>query len=90
MPYIEQSERNHLDRAIKGLAKKIDQIPCEQSLPVGILNYCITRLLLSTNPSRYTDYNSLIGVLECVKLELYRRAVGPYENGKAEENGDVY
>ena len=32
----------------------------------------------------------LIGVLECAKLELYRRVAAPYEDDKIDENGDVY
>ncbi len=39
---------------------------------------------------RYSKINSLIGVLECAKLELYRRVAAPYENDKIDENGDVY
>ena len=30
------------------------------------------------------------GVVECVKLEFYRRAVAAYEDEKCKENGDVY
>lgn len=56
----------------------------------GILNYIITKLLLSTSPTNYYDYNSLVGVLECCKLEFYRRAVAAYENVKIKENGDVF
>ena len=32
----------------------------------------------------------VLGVLECVKLELYRRVAAPYEDKKCQENGDVY
>ena len=39
---------------------------------------------------RYSKINALIGVLECAKLELYRRVAAPYENDKIDENGDVY
>jgi len=38
----------------------------------------------------YTTYNEVVGVLECAKLEMYRRAVAPYEDEKIAENGDVY
>ena len=38
----------------------------------------------------YTNMNSVIGVLGCAKMELYRRMTAPYEEKKAEENGDVY
>jgi hypothetical protein len=41
-------------------------------------------------PKTYTEYNALVGVLECVKQEFYRRAVSSYEDKKKEGNGDVY
>jgi len=31
-----------------------------------------------------------VGVLECAKLELYRRIAAPYEDEKIVETGDVY
>jgi len=34
--------------------------------------------------------NEVIGVLECAKLELYRRVAAPYEERKRIENGEVY
>ena len=61
----------------------------------GELNYCITRIMnyyLGCNhfqPS-YVAYNEVMGVLECVKQEFYRRMVAPYEDKKCEENGDVF
>ena len=36
------------------------------------------------------ELNAAIGVLECAKLELYRRVVAMYEDGKIKENGDVF
>ena len=57
----------------------------------GILNYIITKVCiwwLGDNPN-YEKYNAAIGVLECAKLELYRRKVSPYEDEKIKENGDV-
>lgn len=58
---------------------------------VGEANYAITRLLIeSFEPASYSEYNALIGVLECAKLEFYRRATAPYEDVKRRENGDVY
>ncbi len=38
----------------------------------------------------YTTYNEVVGVLECVKQEIYRRVIGPYENEKKHANGDVF
>ena len=39
--------------------------------------------------ARYTDYNEIIGFLECCKLEYYRKKAGPYEDVKEQENGPV-
>jgi hypothetical protein len=58
----------------------------------GELNYVITqfiKLYLGPKPN-YAKYNGAIGVLECAKLELYRRKVAPYEDTKILENGDAY
>ena len=40
--------------------------------------------------TRYAHLNEAIGVLECAKLELYRRVAAPYEDEKIAESGDVY
>jgi hypothetical protein len=57
---------------------------------VGQLNYVITRMIASFigEPS-YTQINAVIGVLECVKLELYRRLAASYEDVKCYKNGDI-
>jgi len=80
MPYITKKDRERL--ALK----------CKPAT-VGELNYVITRLIdmyLGYNSFHYADINAVVGVLECVKLELYRRLAAPYEDKKKEENGDVY
>ena len=59
----------------------------------GDLNYAITVLLkdyVNNNGYSYNTFNKAVGVLECCKLEMYRRAVAPYEDEKIAENGDVY
>jgi hypothetical protein len=38
----------------------------------------------------YHNINDILGALEGAKLEFYRRVAVPYENGKIQENGDVY
>lgn len=58
----------------------------------GELAYCVTELVqkfLGEEPT-FTGYAAAIGVLECAKLELYRRRIAEYEDGKIAENGDVY
>jgi hypothetical protein len=37
----------------------------------------------------YSNLNEMIGALECCKQEYYRTVVGPYEDMKIDENGDV-
>lgn len=78
MPYVRPDQRKRLDPSIP------------TKLSVGELNYLITRLLLAQGPNSYADYNALVGMLECCKLEFYRRAVAAYEDEKKELNGDVY
>lgn len=59
----------------------------------GQLNFCISDLLdyyIRKRGLSYSTLNEVIGVLECAKLELYRRVASPYEDAKIEENGDVY
>lgn len=81
MPYIEKSARPELDEWVDTFPKVTDW---------GELNYVITTLLLRTNPYRYYQYQAIIGLLECCKLEMYRKCVAIYENQKEEENGPVY
>lgn len=83
MPYITEERRFEIESGLLGTA---DVLP-------GDLNYMITRLVdrcLAVNGKNYTSINAAIGVLECAKLELYRRIAAPYEDEKIEENGDVY
>jgi len=59
----------------------------------GELNYSFTTIALDyleRKGKNYTHINDVLGALEGCKLELYRRVVVPYENGKLEENGDVF
>ncbi|KKN16816.1 hypothetical protein LCGC14_0972010 [marine sediment metagenome] len=38
----------------------------------------------------YTELSAAIGDVECAKLEVYRRVLGPYEDEKITEHGDVF
>lgn len=85
MPYIVNEDRI---RYIGGLAK-IDGA----GIPTpGHLNYLlstVTDIFIGLTPN-YEKYNAAIGALESAKLELYRRMIAPYEDGKIASNGDVY
>ncbi len=58
----------------------------------GQLNYAVTKLVdeYLGGERNYTSINEVVGVLECAKLELYRRVAAPYESTKLALNGDVY
>ena len=91
MPYISHEKRELLQHSLASLAAGI--IVADQKDQAGVLNYCISALLnevLKTNGISYRNINELIGVLECAKLELYRRVASPYEDDKIQSNGDVY
>jgi len=81
MPYIKKEDRKIWEDMALALPKT-----------AGELNYVLTKIALVYLPDvpRYNDYNEVIGVLECMKQEFYRRAVAPYEDKKIKENGDVY
>lgn len=95
MPYIADNWfKAGVDMAISDLATintGAATIPASM-WKAGPLNYLLTKLVLKwLGPSpNYERFNGAIGVLESMKLELYRRMVAPYEQEKMEENGDVY
>jgi hypothetical protein len=100
MPYIPQDFRTEeLVKTIKQLSILIQTSKARESMggaySPGVLNYTISMIvnellkLNLPNPS-YAHINKVIGVLECVKLELYRRVAGPYEDEMIEKNGDIY
>lgn len=80
MPYIDPYVRPEIDSG--------------KTLPMtaGELNYAITTEVDAylNGAVNYDAINEVIGVLECAKLELYRRVAAPYEDTKIEANGDVY
>lgn len=83
MPYITQRDRDILE-----------QMPYDPTkVGGGGINYLFSSLMdewLEANGVSYQSINTLIGVLECAKMELYRRVAVPYEDKKIRENGDVY
>lgn len=84
MPYITPEQRIFCDVTLGDY---------QRAEHPGELNFQITGLVrefIEEHGQNYRTYNSAIGVLECAKLELYRRMVAPYEDTKKEENGDVY
>jgi hypothetical protein len=90
MPYIKKEFRSvlesncHLEELLAGLGRL--------SPTVGDLNYLITRICheyIKIHGMSYQASNDLVGVLDCAKMELYRRVISKYEDKKIKENGDV-
>lgn len=77
MPYIPKSERN---KAFEGVYPN-----------AGTLNYALHQMInlyFEQNNRNYQTINDVIGVLECAKMELYRRMGAEYEQIKILQNGD--
>lgn len=80
MPYVPQERRRELNNG-------------GEIETMGDMNYVLTSIVfdwLNRRPENYDNYNGVIGVLESMKLELYRRTVAPYEDLKVAQNGDVF
>jgi len=85
MPYIGQGARLHLEPALRELFKT--------SLGLGDINYVITKAILNYLEAmgrNYHSYASVVGMLDTIKNELYRREINGYEEEKCMQNGDVY
>lgn len=87
MPYIPRNQRPELDKKMDPLIAHLSKLPFEEQ--DGALNYVITRMIRKIYPTRYRHLNRALGVLTAVTQELYRRVVGPYEDEKIKENGDI-
>ena len=90
MPYIEPDMRGLIDPTINILVEGIKDGTYLGTKRDGVLNYVISSLIAKLYKTSYTELNAAIGMLECAKLELYRRRLAPYEVDKCRENGDVY
>jgi len=80
MPYIKQWRREQLDVGA-------------DPINAGELNYLYTKIdekYTQKMGLKYQVQNDIAGAhLNCY-MERYRRVIGPYEDIKIEENGDVY
>lgn len=82
MPYIDAERRHWLEPR-----------PIDEAVTAGELNFqvaCLVNEYLTVNGVSYHRLNDVVGVLECLKLEIYRRLVAPYEDDKIIDNGDVF
>lgn len=92
MPYIKQEDRKYFTDCLKQMVSLIlDPTKFGTRAKAGVLNYLFTVMVKSVldDDMRYDTANSLIGALECCKLELYRRYIAPYEDEAIKRNGDL-
>jgi len=93
MPYITQEKREKLDGFIGDLAHAVNDMKIDRgNNNEGNMNYAISQLIIQVyGPTyKYRDVNDIVGMLECAKLEFYRKVASPYEDEKESENGKVY
>ena len=82
MPYISLARRADLVRKLRPIASD-----------AGELNYLLAQVITDffyNKPLNYQRINDVIGALEGAKAEFPRRVLGPYEDKKIAQNGDVY
>jgi len=86
-PYIKKENREKFKKIVGEFLENA------KIVGPGELNFLLTMLCqtyLANNEEKYQTYNDIIGVLECIKQEYYRKQIVPYENLKEVENGEVY
>jgi len=82
MPYIKQEDRSPMDLVV-------DNMISYGVKPDGKLNYVLYKFCKKSIEPSYNNYKNYLGELtECCE-EIRRRLLGPYENTKINENGDV-
>jgi broad-specificity NMP kinase len=98
MPYIKKEDRTKYDALIKEITDLLingdyfeQSHPSRNEVKVGEVNYIISSIIweIFKKERSYTMGNNLVGVLECVKQEFYRRQLSNYEDEKIKENGDI-
>ncbi len=91
MPYIDTHKREILKNSVEQLTRQLQSF--NENEIEGVLNYVITTVICKgikgDNKWKYRYINRAMGVLECVKSELYRRVAILYENLQVIKNGDI-
>jgi hypothetical protein len=88
MPYITRKDRKQYQEILSSLA---EIIPQDRMQRPGHMNYIVSLLIEKVygKEMRYADHNEVMGFLNCIALEFYRRKTAPYEDLKIAEEGDL-
>ena len=91
MPYIANDRRAKLE-SVARLSEFVQSLSRVEQLGSGDLNYIFSTIINAVwrDNKSYGTGNNIIGMLDCVKTEFYRRILTPYEDDKIKKNGDVY
>ncbi len=87
MPYIDSNARPKLDALTDPIIDHIRSLPLEEQ--DGVLDYVVTRMLMSLYHPPFFNLNRALGVLSAIALEFYRVVVVPYEEKKIQQFGAV-
>jgi hypothetical protein len=91
-PYILPSSRPPIDEAVDHLVEVIRSQNSDGAW-MGDAAYAISRLLpgltLKFGEPRYWHMVALMGIMETVKIELFKRIASPFELERMKHNGDV-
>jgi hypothetical protein len=87
MPYIEKKDRDDLDPKIIEIVEWLRR----HDFSAGCINYVISQIMVHWFKycPRYVTICKIMGTLQCVAAEFFRRHAAGYENQKAAENGDL-
>ena len=82
MPYIKKEKREIMDDIVTEMARR--PVLADGDLNYILFSYCKYHI----KPS-YNNYKNYCGELRQCVSEIERRLLGPYEEIKIKENGDV-
>lgn len=82
MPYIKRARREIMD-------KVVSEMWSAGVSANGDLNYILYAFCKRCVDPSYNNYKNFCGELRQCATEIERRLLGPYEDTKIEENGDV-
>ena len=82
MPYVKAEQRPDLDAVV-------DLMKALEVKANGDLNYILYAFCKRRVKTSYNNYKNFCGELRQCATEIERRMLGPYEDEKIVENGDV-
>jgi len=90
MPYIDQESRTTLSPGLVRLKSCIRIVRDQRQVkPEASISFIIHNLLNEFTEKRFSSMCMAIGILVCAALEFYRAHLGPYEEHKKHEHGDL-